>query len=62
MGHFEQALRIRPDDAEAHYNLGVALEQVGRLQEAMVHYEHALWINPDHAKAQKALVRLRAAQ
>ena len=30
IGHYEQALRIKPDYAEAHYNLGVALEQAGK--------------------------------
>ena len=37
MGHYEQALRIKPDYAEAHYNLGMALAQVGRVQEAIGH-------------------------
>ena len=29
IGHYEQALRIKPDYAEAHYNLGIALAQTG---------------------------------
>ena len=62
IGHYEQALRIKPDYAEAHYNLGVALEQAGRVQEAIGHYEQALRIKPDFAEAQNKLARLRAAQ
>ena len=31
IGHYEQALRIKPDYAEAHDNLAIALEQVGRV-------------------------------
>ena len=60
--HYEQALRIRPDFAEAHYNLGVALERVGRPQEAIGHYEQALRIKPDYAEARNSLAQLRAAR
>ncbi len=49
--HFEQALRIEPDYAEAHDSLGIALAQTGRIEEAIQHYEQALRINPDYADA-----------
>ncbi len=49
MSHYEQALRIKPDIAEARYNLGIALAQVGRLPEAMSQYEQALRLRPDYA-------------
>ena len=62
MAHWEQALRLKPDFAEAHYNLGVALEEAGRAQEAIGHYEQALRIKPDFAEAQKELARLRTVQ
>jgi tetratricopeptide (TPR) repeat protein len=55
IGHFEQALRIKPDMAEAHYNLGLALQQTGRVQEAIKHYEQALRIKPDYAEAHNNL-------
>ena len=51
IGHYEQALRIKPDYAEAHNNLGIALVQAGRMQEAIGHYEQALRIKPDYAEA-----------
>ena len=35
----------------AHYNLGVALGQKGRVEEAMVHYQSALRINPGYMDA-----------
>jgi tetratricopeptide (TPR) repeat protein len=60
--HLEQAVRITPDFAEAHYNLGNALAQVGRVPEALEHYEQALRINPDLAAARNALARLQARQ
>ncbi len=58
--HFQQALRIRPDYAEAHYNLGLAFTQLGRIDQAIAHYQQALRINPDYAQAQTALARLLA--
>jgi len=60
--HLQQALRIKPDFAEAHYQLGVGLEQVGRVQEALGHYEEAVRIKPDYTQAQNALTRLQARQ
>jgi tetratricopeptide (TPR) repeat protein len=51
IGHFEQALRIKPDFAEAHYNLGVTLARLDRIQEAIKRYEQALRLKPDFAEA-----------
>ena len=51
MGHFLEALRVKPDFAEAHYNLGNALFILGRLGEAMTQYEKALEFRPDYAEA-----------
>jgi tetratricopeptide (TPR) repeat protein len=51
IGHYEQALRIRPDYAEAHYNLGNTQAQVGRVPEAIGHYQQALRIKPDFSEA-----------
>jgi tetratricopeptide (TPR) repeat protein len=62
IGHYEQALRIKPGYAEAHYNLGNALIQAGKVQEAIHHYEQALHIKPDFVQAQNALARARAVQ
>jgi tetratricopeptide (TPR) repeat protein len=51
IGHFEQALQIKPDYPPAHGNLGIALVQVGRLPEAMAQYEEALRLKPNYAEA-----------
>jgi protein O-mannosyl-transferase len=40
-----------PNAWSAHYNLGVALGQSGRVQEAVGHFEQALQIEPDFAEA-----------
>jgi len=55
IGHYEQALRIRPGSAEAHYNLGKDLKRLGRIPEAIAHYEQALRIKPDYAEAHNNL-------
>jgi tetratricopeptide (TPR) repeat protein len=44
---FAEALRLRPDYAEAHFKLGTLLQMAGRLQEATNHYEQALRSKPD---------------
>jgi Flp pilus assembly protein TadD len=41
------ALRLKPDDAEAHYNLGVALRAQGRRREAAREFREYLRLAPD---------------
>ena len=62
IGHWEQAVQIKPDFVEAHYNLGIALEQTGKAREAVKHFEQALQIRPDFTNARNALARLQAGQ
>jgi Flp pilus assembly protein TadD len=40
----------RPDDAESHNNMGIALAAQGNFAEAVVHYQEALRLKPDHAE------------
>ncbi len=51
IGHYRQAIEIRPDLAPAHYNLGVALGSLGLLDEAMAEYAQTIKLKPDSAKA-----------
>jgi len=46
---FEHALKVAPNNAIAHHNLGEALNQQGRTAEAIAHYVQALRIKPDYA-------------
>ena len=48
---YQAALRINPDYADAHYNLGVAYAQQGRTDEAMREYQAALRVNPDMCRS-----------
>jgi tetratricopeptide (TPR) repeat protein len=47
--YFSQALRIKPDYAEAHCDLAIALQKEGRIQQAIDQFQQALRIRPDKA-------------
>ena len=56
-----ETLRINPDIAKVHFDLGVAYGEQGRTDEAIREYQAALRINPDYAEAHYNLgVILRA--
>jgi tetratricopeptide (TPR) repeat protein len=46
-----QVLRINPNDARAHYNLGIVMERAGDAGGAIIRYEQAIRIKPDFAMA-----------
>ena len=48
---YKQALRIKPDYADAYYNMGVALNDKGDPEAAIESYKQALKIKPDYAEA-----------
>ena len=48
---YKQALKIKPDYADAYNNMGVALRNKGELEAAIDSYKQALKIKPDYAEA-----------
>ena len=48
---YRDALRIKPDYADAHHNLGVLLYGTGRKEEAEKEYLEAIRLKPDFADA-----------
>jgi len=48
---FEHTLKVTQDNAVAHTNLGAALMEAGKENEATRQYREALRIDPDHANA-----------
>ncbi len=52
IAHSEEALRIRPGDADGQNNLGLALLQTGDARRAVARLEKALAIDPGHMNAE----------
>ncbi len=48
---YKKAIEIKPDYANAYYNMGVALGGLGRHMEAIAAYKSAIAIDPDYADA-----------
>jgi len=48
---FKHAISVTENNAHSHINLGVALQEQRKTDEAIAHYTEALKINPDYAKA-----------
>ncbi len=55
IAHYQKALEIMPDFAEAHNNLAVALAGRGEVDSAIAHHQRALEIKPDFAEAHNNL-------
>ncbi|MFN0196564.1 MAG: tetratricopeptide repeat protein [Planctomycetaceae bacterium] len=56
---FEEALHLNPASTQAHFNLGVIHEALGRTQDATSHYQKVLEITPDEPTIQAKLKQLR---
>ena len=48
---FDEAVHIKPDDAEAYYTLAVTYDSAGRSEEAIAAYKEAIRIKPDFPPA-----------
>ena len=48
---FKQAIRIKPNFAEAHYNLGLAYDKLGMYKKAIETYKRVIKIKPNFAEA-----------
>ena len=52
---FQKVAELSPNDAEAHYNLGVVLKSLGQLDNAVASYRRAVALKPDYAEAHSNL-------
>ena len=59
---FREALRLDPDYAQAHNNLGAMLQLAGQFDEALDHYRRALALRPDNLEARSNLAQLLSRQ
>jgi predicted O-linked N-acetylglucosamine transferase (SPINDLY family) len=48
---FQKMAELMPNEADAHYNLGIALKSAGQYEDAVISYRRALQINPNYAEA-----------
>ena len=55
---YERAIAVRPGFADAHFNLGLALELVGRPDEARRHYADAARLDPTNDEARRRMSAL----
>src|SRR4029077_6174703 len=55
IAHYQKALEIKPDFADACNNLGIVLLQKGELDQAIAYYQKALEINPRYVQARANL-------
>ena len=53
-----EAVRLRPEDADAHYFLGVALEEKGALRAALKEYRVAVSLDPNDAEFRRGYEEL----
>ncbi|PYJ78805.1 MAG: hypothetical protein DME22_26385 [Verrucomicrobia bacterium] len=56
---FREAIRLKPDYTEAHYNLGMAYLTQKQIDEAISEFTGILRVYPDFAPAQRALLKAR---
>jgi Tfp pilus assembly protein PilF len=56
--HFEQALRLNPNDVASRYNLGNAAHRLGDLETAEQSYRDCLTLQPNHTASKHGLARV----
>ena len=59
IANYDRALALRPDFVEAHFNRGISLQALGRLEEAAQAYGQVLHYAPERQDAQERLAELR---
>jgi len=52
---YKQAIKVKPDHADAYSNMGVALKEKGDLDAAIDSYKQAIKVKPDYAAAHRHL-------
>jgi Flp pilus assembly protein TadD len=59
MHEYEEAIRLRPDNANAHYNLALTLEALGQIVRARQEFESYLQLAPNAPDAEQVRKHLK---
>jgi tetratricopeptide (TPR) repeat protein len=60
--YYQLAVRLKPDQADAHNHLGIVLARKGQTDEAIEQFREALRLQPDNADARRNLEAVLAAK
>ena len=55
---YKMAIQIKPNHAEAYYNMAIAQKEIGALEAAVESYKKAIELNPDFIEAKDNLITL----
>ena len=58
---YRKAVELKPDFAEAHYNLGYVFDEIGQTKNAILSYKKAIECDPTHSSAHYNLARAQLA-
>ena len=57
---YQEAIKLKPDFADAHNNLGVIFYDSNKINEAIIYYQEAINVDPDFADAHNNLANCLA--
>ena len=52
---YQEAIKLKPDFAAAHNNLGICFREIGKMDESIFHTRKAIKLKPDYAEAHNNL-------
>ena len=55
ISHYDNALLLKPDYAEANNNLGITLLKLGKAEDAILNFKKAISLKPEYFQAQNNL-------
>jgi hypothetical protein len=58
IAHYRDAIALKPDLGQAHYNLGNALQDIGAFDDSAASHRRAIALNPNYAQAHNDLAMI----
>jgi Flp pilus assembly protein TadD len=52
--YFKKGVELQPENATAHFNLGLAYQRIGDIENATKHHDRALTLDPQILERRKA--------